>query len=104
MEILKLNYIEKNGILYPDIQISNDANADKRPMGKYGMMWLRFMKEFHHDDYTHHFLKGDLTEIAHKVNDESHEMIDGMLNRKSTSMDRHIIEENIIKEFVLKNR
>ena len=39
METLKLNYIEKNGILYPDIQISNNAEADKHPIGKYGMMW-----------------------------------------------------------------
>lgn len=74
METLKLNYIEKNGILYPDIQISNNAESDKRPIGKYGMMWLKFMKEHYHDDYLHHLMKGDLVETAHKVNDESHEM------------------------------
>ena len=35
MKPIKLNYIEKNGLLYPELQISNDKIADKEPLGKY---------------------------------------------------------------------
>lgn len=100
MQAVELSYVERNGILYPDIQISNDAEADKRPVGKYGMMWLRFMKEYHYDRYVELLMNGELMQIAHKVNDESHEQIELML-RGSNGYVRHMANEGqVIREFV----
>lgn len=101
MKVFELDYIEKNGILYPDIQISNDKSADERPIGKYGMMWLQFMKEQYHDEYIHHIMDGNLFEMAHKINDEAYEMIKSMIGKSKDSMIRIIAEEIVIKEFVL---
>lgn len=104
MKPIELNYIEKNGLLYPEFQISNDEFADKEPNGKYGMMWLRFMKEGHYDRYVELRMSGELMPKAHKINDETHEMIDSQLKYFSRSIDRLVVESNFIREFVLKIR
>jgi len=43
---VELEYIEVDGILYPKIQISNDVEYDEMPLGKYGRMRLKYLKEY----------------------------------------------------------
>ncbi len=40
---IELNYIKRNGMLYPYLQISYNIADDKNPIAKYGMMWLRLV-------------------------------------------------------------
>jgi len=98
MQPFELKYIEKNGLLYPDLQISNNILDDKRPIGKYGMMWLKFMKEHHINRYNELKFSGELMSKAHKINDESHEMITIQSKNITNLIDYEI---NVIREFVL---
>lgn len=36
MKPMEITYTKKNGMLYPDLQISKEKFADERPAGKYG--------------------------------------------------------------------
>ena len=97
---IELIYVKKNGMLYPDLQISNDVDDDKQPIGKYGMMWLKFMHEWHYDRYIELRMSGDLLAYAHSINNEAFAMIKFQAG-SNYNIERAIIEDNIIKEFVL---
>jgi len=117
-EPLELNYKERNGLLYPDLQISNDPIADTEPLGKYGQMCLLYLKEEHPDRYTELVMAGELMPLMHKVNEEAHlqveDLTDKLLKKQkySDSSDtlvmfrrrnsfKAIAEEVVLKEFVL---
>ncbi|MCT4564561.1 MAG: TnpV protein [Maledivibacter sp.] len=71
---VELEYEEVDGILYPKIQISNDVKDDERPLGKYGWMRLRYLKEHKAIMYRELLVSGELMEHCHRVNDEANEM------------------------------
>ena len=48
---LNLSYHEQDGMLLPNIQISNRAEDDC-PLGRYGRMALSYLRENHSDCYT----------------------------------------------------
>ena len=100
---MNIDYQIKNGLLYPVLQISKDK-ADERPLGKYAMMWLKFMHEFNRVRHTELLMDGNLLHMAHKVNDEAYEQIKLIL-KNSNDMDRLMtVEQQIIREFVLVER
>ncbi|MCG8499829.1 MAG: TnpV protein [Firmicutes bacterium] len=88
---VELEYIEVEGILYPKIQISNDVKYDEMPLGKYGRMRLKFIKEHKPNMYRELLINGELTEYCHRVNDEANEM--AMLIEKQY-FKRHPIPED----------
>lgn len=104
MNAIELEYREKNGYLYPVLQISNDKTDDEEPLGKYAMMWLNFMREFYTDRYTELLIDGKLLHMAHKVNDESYELIQLMMRNSNDIMRHAITEQEVIREFVLVSR
>ncbi len=71
---VELEYEEVDGILYPKIQISNDVKYDERPLGKYGGMRLKYLKEHKVYMYRELLVNGELMEHCHRVNDEANEM------------------------------
>ena len=79
-------YTEVDGILYPNIgvevQVSDkdydEANAD---IGKYGHLWICYMKENHPDRYRHHIRLGQLLIKAKEVNEETYEMLDRIVEK-----------------------
>lgn len=79
-------YREVDGILYPNIgvevQVSDkdydEANAD---IGKYGHLWISYMKENHSDRYRHHVRMGQLHIKAKEVNEEAYDMLDGIVEK-----------------------
>lgn len=112
-----INYIQKNGYLFPYIQISNEKKADTNPLGKYGQMCLSYLRAEHPDRYAELLMNGELMPLMHKVNDEAYEQIaqimgksmeqyndnttDTMLNFRRRSTAKAIAEEIVIKDFVL---
>lgn len=44
-------YAEVNEVLYPDITVSEEANVW---VGKYGLIWIDYMKSNHVERYRHH--------------------------------------------------
>ena len=98
---MTFEYQEKNGYLYPVLQISNDKADDEQPLGKYAMMWLKFMHEFHQDRYTEFLMAGELLHMAHQINDETHEQVELIMKKSKDITQRLITEDQVIKEFVL---
>ena len=115
--IINLDYTEKDGILYPNLQISNDKEADQ-PLGRYGRMALEYLRENHPDRYTALKMDGSLMETMHRVQDEATEQIETLtqqmlksepLPQTEDTMERtrHLnslklsAEEIVIREIVL---
>ena len=120
-EPLGLNYKEINGLLYPDLQISNNPIADIEPLGKYGQMCLSYLKEEHPVRYAELVMDGELMSLMHKVNEEAHLQVEDLTNKLlkkqkySDSSDtllmfrrrnsfKAMAEEVVIQEFVLISR
>ena len=78
--LIDLEYTEKNGILYPNLKISNDATADQ-PLGRYGRMAMEYLKQNHPDRYTALKMDGSLMETMHKVQDEATEKIETLIQQ-----------------------
>ena len=46
--LISLNYTQgEDGLMYPDIQISENPAYDNMEIGKYGQMWKNYMAEQH---------------------------------------------------------
>ncbi|MDU2242909.1 MAG: TnpV protein [Paenibacillus sp.] len=67
-----LNYYEMDGLLYPDLQISNQAEADQQPLGKYGRMALNFLRNHHPQRFLILKMQGNLMEKMLQVEQEAH--------------------------------
>ena len=90
-------YTEVDGILYPDMGIDGRelfggdevVNVD---VGKYGHLWIAYMKENHKDRYRHHVRMGQLYSKANEVNEEAYEMLERMMGqylKRHVVVDRH---------------
>ena len=117
-EPLELNYKKRNGLLYPELQVSNDPMADIEPLGKYGQMCLSFLKEEYPDRYAELTMNGELMAIMHKVNEEAHAQVEELTDRlirqqgysdtsdtilmfRRRNSYKAVAEEVVIREFVL---
>ena len=66
-------YTEVNGVLYPNIKVSEEADVW---VGKYGLLWMNYMKSNHAERYRHHIRMGTLNSKAFEVNEEAYEMLE----------------------------
>ena len=76
-----IHYVEKDGLLYPLISTGRDAELSA--VGKYGLLWLSFMKENHRERFRTLTRLGCVNREAVSVNEEAFEMLE-------TIMDKHI--------------
>ena len=81
-------YTEVDGILYPNIGMDDtDTKSDmdlvvtSTDIGKYGHLWISYMKENHSDRYRHHVRMGQLLIKAKEVNEEAYEMLDRIVEK-----------------------
>ena len=77
IRIINLNYKEQEGMLLPDLQISNSSEAD-RPLGRYGRMALEYLKDNQPERYTILKMDGSLMEVMHRVQNEATEKIEAL--------------------------
>ncbi|WP_411676855.1 TnpV protein [Caproicibacter sp.] len=68
--LVELSYTEKNGMMLPGIQISNDRKSDC-PLGRYGRMALEYLRENHPKRFMTMKMDGTLMEKMHRVNEEA---------------------------------
>lgn len=76
-ETIGIQYEEKEGLLYPifeDAAITQDIYV-----GKYGDLWMEYMKVNHPDRYYLLFRFGKLMKKAEEVNEEAYEMLDSIV-------------------------
>ena len=71
-------YTEVNGVLYLNITISEEVDVW---VGKYGLLWIDYIKSNHTDRYRHHIRMGTLNIKAFEVNEEAYEMLEGIVNQ-----------------------
>ena len=71
---MDIPYVEKDGILYPLLTIPADMELSS--VGKYGLLWLSYMKENHKGRFRTLTRLGCVNQAAHKVNEEAYEMLD----------------------------
>lgn len=74
---INLKYREQDGMMLPDLQISNSSEADQ-PLGRYGRMALEYLRENHPERFTTLKMDGSLMEIMHRVQDEATEKIEAL--------------------------
>ena len=117
---LNLSYREQDGMLFPNIQISN-CMEDDRPLGRYGRMKLSYLRDNYPDRYTALKIDGSLMETMHWIQREATEQIerltqqmlmdtlmpvtDDILERTRHLNDlKSMAEETIFQAFVLVER
>ena len=71
-------YTEVDGVFYPNIVVSEEANVW---IGKYGLLWIDYMKFNYAERYRHHIRMGTLNSKAFEVNEEAYEMFERIANR-----------------------
>lgn len=79
-------YTEVNGILCPNISVEvtepNTASAiTSTDIGKYGHLWISYMKENYPDRYRHHIRMGQILIKAKEVNEEAYEMLEMVVEK-----------------------
>lgn len=79
MEKYNIPYVEKDGIFYPCITFSEDAPIGE--VGKYGLMWITYMKENHDYRYRHLVRTGELNATAIEVDEEANAMADTIIEK-----------------------
>ena len=63
----------ENDLYYPDLRLPEETHFQ---IGKYGHMRCENLKEFKHGYYMELLLQGKLNEYLHEVDEESHEMLE----------------------------
>lgn len=76
--VLKWNFTEVDGVLYPNIVVSEESDVW---VGKYGLLWIDYMKFNYAERYRHHIRMGILNTKAFEVNEEAYEMLERIANR-----------------------
>ncbi len=71
-------YTEVDGVLYPNIKVSEEVDVWA---GKYGLLWIDYMKSNHAERYRYHIRMGTLNSKAFEVNEEAYEMLEGIMNQ-----------------------
>ena len=115
-----LSYHEQDGMLLPNIQISNCAEDD-RPLGRYGRMALSYLRDNYPDRYTALKMDGSLMETMHRIQWEATAQIERLTQQMlmdapmpvtddTLERTRHLndlksmAEETILQSFVLVER
>lgn len=74
-EKLGIEYKECDGYFYPVLSVSEES-VNHVSVGKYGRMWIAFMKSGHPDRYRSLVRFGRLQEKAAKVDEEAYELLE----------------------------
>ena len=77
-ETIGIQYEEKDGLLYP---IFKEAATENIHVGKYGDLWMEYLKVNHPDRYRHLFQFGKLMTKAVEVNEDAYEMLDSIVSK-----------------------
>ena len=78
-ETIGIQYEEKDGLLYPIL--TEEVSTETIPVGKYGDLWMEYLKENHPDRYRHLFRFGKLMKKAEEVEEEAYEMLDSIVGK-----------------------
>ncbi|QNK42195.1 TnpV protein [Caproicibacter fermentans] len=70
--LMNLTYQKgKDGLLYPELQISEDEKTDRTPVGKFGRLWKEYMTENHPHRLSELVAQSKINETISKVDGEA---------------------------------
>jgi hypothetical protein len=79
VESLGIEYEEReDGLLYPILEYEEEKQID---VGKYGYMWIQYMRENHDYRYRELVRAGRVRVTAAKVNEEAYKMLDSIIRK-----------------------
>ena len=78
-ESLGVRYEEREELFYPVIEETEIQETIH--VGKYGHLWINFMKENHPDRYRHLFRFGKLRTKATEIDEEAYQLMDSMIEK-----------------------
>ena len=76
-EKLGIEYKEYDGLLYPVLSVSEEA-VKPIHIGKYGRMWIEYMKTEHPDRYRNLVRFGQLWDKATEIDEEAYELLEAI--------------------------
>ena len=74
---MKLTYTERNGLLYPDLELPPQK---KYPLGKYGRSRLDFIKRHRRGTYGSLRAQAKLNEYLHEIDEQATEMVQTIIS------------------------
>lgn len=74
---LGIEYKEYDGLLYPVLSVSEEV-VKPIHIGKYGRMWIEFMKTEHPDRYRNLVRFGRLWDKATEIDEEAYELLEAI--------------------------
>ena len=74
-EKLGIEYKEYDGLLYPVLSVSEEA-VKQIHIGKYGRMWIEYMKTEHPGRYRNLVRFGRLCDKAAEIDEEAYELLE----------------------------
>lgn len=101
-ENMGIEYEEKDGILYPLLSADDESEALKS-VGKYGLMWMEFMKTEYPDRYRHLVRFGKIKKIANDVNEQANELSD-VLQEKYLRKHKNQLSGTFMERVRLRNQ
>ena len=80
---MELSYRTENGMRLPNLELPEQAD---HPIGKYGQMRLKFMKEHRKGTYTTILTEGRLNQYLHEIDETAEEQISQSISRMALSL------------------
>ena len=72
-ESFTITYTEKDGLLYPDLELQEQLSED---IGRFGRMRLRYLKEYRKAYYSLLYMKLELNDHLREINSQALEQIE----------------------------
>ena len=73
---MELTYTKCGDYYIPDLVLDGDT---ERPLGRFGRMRQRFLREYHHGTYTSMLLTGRLNDHLDEIDQSADEMMDRLI-------------------------
>ena len=86
---IEIQYEEREGLFYP--VFTEVETQEPIHVGKYGHLWINFMKENHPDRYRHLFRFGKLMTKATDVDEEAYQLLDSITEKYLKS---HLLKDS----------
>nr|WP_049895172.1 TnpV protein [Paenibacillus antibioticophila] len=76
-----LTYHEVDGLLYPNLQISNESTTGQHPLGKFGRLALNYQRNHHPQRFQILQMEGNLMSKMYQVEQEALERMEQLTNQ-----------------------
>lgn len=96
-EELGIEYKECDGLFYPVLSVENEVAMPYA--GKYGDMWIQYMKENYPERYGNLVRLGRIYEKATEINEEAYELLDGIEERY---LKKHMSSNSFVEMYRLR--